>query len=277
MKSIKVVMNKRGNILEQVYPSSNGYSFSLFSVVDKENRQFGGWHTCRETLANVLCSYHQSGPSDFLGGVLPGTRSTRILVASRIAKPAEGSDLYNKMLENMKSQMICSIKILHVFEKHLGWSLSKVSEVEDDKLRSSNIACYAFTSSIKWSRSTQLLSLYLLLVRLGRTPQAFDEFESVSDLRKAINKYGKLPSPKNDSINRDFSHLSGILKKLPEILDNVDRIFFRSTMKKNLTTNSSTNGILGLVGLFAKGDVLKNYKEVMLPKPETVKENASGK
>jgi len=272
MKSIKVLMNKSGNIAEQVYPGNNMYSFSLFSVVDGVNKQFGGWHGCRETLANVLCAYHRE-PKKWIYDVLPSLRATRLIVASRTAKVN-----YEEQAAEMKKQMIQALKALNVFEKGLGWSLSKLAVVSNEDLPEKGLSCYAFTGSVRWSRSTQLLSLYLLIIRLCRLPELFADFKSVDDLNSINRSFSSLLKENRTMYNKyatDFSYLGTIIPSISLILKNVDRLFFANTMKENLSSSQSYHGISSLVRFAAKPALLKTYRELLEEMKKVDKCNAN--
>jgi hypothetical protein len=139
-----------------------------------------------------------------------------------------------------------------VVEKYLGWPLTAVykdnSAEARDKESKANV--YIFASSSKWMRAPQLLSLYLLLIRLSSI-RAFSRFSSLEKLLEKMVEVSKgYRVPKNDRLglgDEDRDYGVSIAPYLKDILDNVDKLFFSRTLDQNFLAQNGCFGIYGLI------------------------------
>lgn len=81
------------------------------------------------------------------------------------------------------------LNILHAYERLAGWPLTKVFEMNTGR---NFIKAYYFLSSRRWIKASYLVSLYVLMVRLGKN-SALTGFKNSAEFEKLanglINKY----------------------------------------------------------------------------------------
>jgi hypothetical protein len=239
------------------------------------------WHECRETFSarfKVVYDerYNFSSSSDKGTLRYMDRRKFRVLVHVYSSE--------KKTLDDFEGDIKTAKRIVNIFEKYLGWSLTTVREAKDKegfygksstKMKGNNRALgYVFVASSKWMRSPQLISLYLLLIRLGRLKDYLKDFKAFSDLHKVVEKIkGKdSNSAYADRIRRelgdyqtgnDASYLCRMHEKLPLILDNVKEVFFKSTRAKNFRENAWNWGITSLLNSDrASKDIISRWKDI---------------
>lgn len=221
------------------YASDTPY-FAWAKIVNGVYTQQCGWHACRETFTYDLVD------SKFFGGTI-------FFMAHRPPLPkSKTKDAGKLTLAWTKS----SLKLVHVIEKKLGWSLTRVKRVEVGK-SSSKIAAYVYTASAKWKRAPQLMSLYLLLLRSARLKElsninSYKAFEAGLDrIKTTIDKYNRLSfrakaakgRPYRGQFMRDAKWLSLVKPQLGLLLDNVNTLFFARQAKVNYQDSLSSYGV----------------------------------
>ena len=240
------------------------------------------WHECRETFAarfKVVYDERYNLSSNIDKGTLRymDRRKLRLLVHIHTNE--------KKVLDAFEGEIKNAKRIINAFEKYLGWSLTTVREAKDKdgfygksstKMKGNDRALgYVLAASSKWMRSPQLISLYLLLIRLGRLKGYVEDFKDFSDLHKIVKKIkGKETTGRTfaDRIRRELDnyqtgsdayYLCSIYKKLPLMLDNVNEVFFKSTRANNFRENVWNWGItLLLNGNKASKAIISRWKEV---------------
>lgn len=115
-----------------------------------------------------------------------------------------------KIVNALNSKMNWALKILHSFEKDAGISLSRLSKIEDENCKTSNVV-WLFTGSSIWLKSPFFVSMYTLLIRLGNHIKDFNNDEEL---------YSKMQKFATDSDDRDSMYLKDCLGKMDKILKN---------------------------------------------------------
>jgi hypothetical protein len=200
-----------------------------FSFCSSRNKQISSQHSCRECVIQVLVEHHCESVYGKMKNFDP--RWTRILVSKM------NFDLDRDIV---RKDMLRSLKILHHFEDLAGWTKSNVYVVGDYS------EFYLFRGDPKWQRSPYTLSLYLLLIRLGRFDE-FDRFNTHVGFTKAWNVvYRKRTKealydtehPLHDCrfLNRKTLKRSVfLLKYFPKVFgDRPSREFFAAVYRKNV-------------------------------------------
>lgn len=145
--------------------------------------------------------------------------------------------------KNKRSWLERSLKNLNTVEKYMNWRKTTIHKLRGCK----NI--FIFNSSIKWVRSPQLFSLYLLLIRIGKFK--IKDYNIITDKEAFLNL----------SNCRDKKHIITIQKKLKLILNNVNYLFFGRTMIQNFFRQNGSSGIYNLVNNIAEDPyIIKRYK-----------------
>lgn len=162
------------SILNQ--PSYSGFSFGLADVNEKEVEAFGGFHTCREGLLSKISSDTDNINTD---------KAYMLLKWEAGSKNAlEAEDITKNNLSNQK-WIETSLKLLHLYEKIAGWPLTKMYRVKTDN--GDNTKLYYCISSRRWIKAPYLMSLYVLLVRIGRFDYLYN-FKTEENLAEIVSK-----------------------------------------------------------------------------------------
>jgi hypothetical protein len=108
-------------------------------------------------------------------------------------------------------------------------------------------------------QAPQLLSIYLLIIRLGNYWKEFVGFKKVDDLKSMSDIFSKTPSLK---IQTDPIWLVDTWKYWMLLLNNHDALFFKKSLEENYRENGGAHGIKYLLRGVADKDILKTWKEV---------------
>lgn len=246
MKTIQIKWKREHSPL-----SANPYytpnpTFSWFGKKEGGNyKQVTAFHGCRETFSNEIrrklaINYSEGQHKDMT------LKYLRILVLRRTQKNASVA-VFKKELANQNRWMRESVRMLNVLERKLGWSLTRLYRVEDETLggrllSKERVFIHALTGSAKWLRSSQLLSLYTLFVRLGRFHKDTKVFRKLGDLGKLADALNKVPKKEGQG-SRDVKYLNRIKKHLEKILDHRQELFFNRTLYQNHRLNDGFKGI----------------------------------
>ena len=138
-----------------------------------------------------------------------------------------------------------SLKIINIIEKSQGWSLSRLLKASNKSLLEAHCNVYIFTGSVKWLQAPQLLSLYLLIVRLGRFKSEFKGFKKIADLETVYERV--YSTCYNDFNKKDVSWFNKSWKWWSVMMDNHKELFFKRKLSTNYCLNHSSNGINDLI------------------------------
>lgn len=171
-------------------PSYAGFQFGLANINGKEIDASGGFHTCREGLLSKI--------SDSLNHLNTDKAHMLLKWEAGSTKALETKDLTKNDLDNQK-WIETSLRLLHLYEKMAGWPLTKMYRVKTDN--GDNTKLYYCISSRRWIKAPYLISLYILLVRIGRFKylHGFKTEENLADIIGKLNN-GKLGSNSSDEI-----------------------------------------------------------------------------
>jgi len=205
------------------------------------------WHSCRESF---ISDFRQVEIKDKLKVL--DLRKLRVAILFKIHnlfRDTKDSTAVEKAVERHNAWMFRSVRMLNVIEQYLGWSFTKLykdsSDAGDPRKTLSNV--YVLVASPKWIRSPQLISMFLLFVRLG-IAKDLGKVKSIEDLVKNLSELSKSNLNKLDSlIGDDLDYGIELSKYLKPILDNVKKIFFARTIFGNYVEQGHRHGINGLV------------------------------
>jgi len=200
--------------------------------------QITTWYSCRETFAGEICKFVDP---------LPKWKYDRNLDLKKayvaVARKHGRMGFVEKTKADLK-WMKCSVRILNILEKTQGWALTRVSMCDNPELHAGLVNTFVFVSSPKWIQAPQLLSLYLLIIRLGQYWQDFHELKKIEDLKKVVNS---IISDKSKKLQADIQWLEMTWKYWLIILNNHDELFFKRTIEENYVANSGKDGIKSLI------------------------------
>lgn len=237
-----------------IYPSPNP-SFSWFGAkVDGKFQQIAGWHGCRETFASDVRRYFTGLAGGWhYAGKMDG-KQTRIAVGRKHPNNITPKQSANAVLNNAK-WMKESVRMLNILEKKLGWGLTRVYKCSDKCVDMPGAYIYLFIGSPKWMRAPQLLSLYLLIIRLGRLHTRTKIFERFEDLEKLGEAFGKCKL--SGQAGSDMSWFVNTSTWWGLMLDNVQELFFETSLTDNYIGNTGQNGIQE----FVRGNMSASFKK----------------
>lgn len=256
MKNVTIEWKPSFGPIFSIYRGSPLYVFAWLKPSNRTRfKQESAWHSCRETFSVVIKKTLYPEP-DCKSRVY--LKRLMIAVVRRFDTKA---DFDAGKAKNTKA-MTVGINCVNVIEKYLGWSLSKVKKVEDEELSRNFVDGYVITGSPKWLRSPYLLSLYLLLIRMGDYSDTMSKINSLSDFETVGNlpefstiesalSANKSVSFKADGDGRSFKWYKDIFKHIIPVIENVDSLFMRKTLMSNYQDVKPTAGISN----FCKGKI----------------------
>jgi hypothetical protein len=255
MKKVKIDWADTLSPINKIYENT-GVKFSWLASKEKGVfSQITDWHDCRETFAGEICRFvSTTTPSRWPYKRKMDLKKTRIAVTRRHNKGA--------FLDATKGDlkwMTCSAHILNIFEKTQGWALTRVSMCDDLNLYKNSINTFIFVGSVKWMQAPPLLSLYLLIIRLGRFWKEFSEFNKTDDLEK-ITTLLKIKDPKNTT---DISWLDRTWKYWMPILNNHNVLFFNRSIEENYKIYTGSQGIKYLTDGYGDQETRDLWKKIV--------------
>ena len=257
MKKIRIDWNGSNNPVSSIY-ENEGVKFSWLAPGKTADAflQVTNWHSCRETFTGEICKFvaHKSY-SAWLYKRKLDFKKTRVAVVRRHKRIAFADGTKSDL-----KWMRCAARLLNIFEKSQGWALTRVSLCDDLNLHKEAINVFAFVSSAKWQHAPQLLSLYLLIIRLGKYWKEFSEFKKVDDLKSVCDVFSKNTSIKTLT---DPAWLLDTWEYWMLILNNHDVLFFKKSLEENYRENGGSSGIKYLLQGSADKDTLKTWKGIV--------------
>lgn len=158
----------------------HGYQFALYIRENHRYMQLTSFDSCRENLIDNVIEYYEESPYK---PRLLDVRHTRLLVGRKESWLEVDPD--NKTEEDI----LRGLKIIHHFERIAKWPLCRLYRVIDEKLGADE-KVYALKGNKRWQRSPYMLSLFALLVRLGRM-QEFGKFRTHMDFIRICESLSK--------------------------------------------------------------------------------------
>jgi len=258
MKKVKFHRGDRDKLQSIMYYDIPSVSFSWVNTKGRNSfLQVTCWHNCRETFTGELCR--------LLDENRPWNYQT-VLNLNRLRMAFTIRHKSDVKLETFKRYTIkdnkwakASLKMLNIFEKSQGWALSKIYAVVNPEHKKLRANTYILVSSPKWMHAPQLLSFFLLIVRLGRYYKEMKVFNSPGDLNILKDK---LIASKDK--NADINWFAELADYIPLVLSNHKKLFFNGrSVKKNYSSCKTFNGISNLV-VHGKADPItkKRWKKL---------------
>jgi len=217
---------------------------------DKQNRirVVNYFDTCRETITGFLRAQLHKAPKVKKNTI--DTSRVRLLFYFKINERYKPITVTRrtKLYDN---NMLKALKIVNHLEKKYKWgrtNLQKISCKDQIKNRqgediSDNIHLYMLVGSSKWLKSPQMLSLYMLLLRIPSWGLKA-EFKTHREFIKELEDFS---SSKGSSYNKkkDQSYVVQVYDKLDLLFANYNKLFGRRTLKSFYDKNNYTLGDSG--------------------------------
>jgi hypothetical protein len=268
VKKVSVKWTTSRNPTNCLYPGGH-ISFAWLTAPTKKGLLSiaSGWHGCRETFTQELCKLSKKSPN---APTKMDLSRVRIAVARKHAikktYPATSGDIPKPELDIMYEVdvkwMKESVRLLNIMEKSQGWALSQVKECVDPDYYNTGVVMFVFTSSCKWMRSSQLLSLYLLIIRLGYFWDEFSNFGEIGDLEAVAKKFSDEKHYYSGNSGIDRSWFLKTWKNWEPLLDNHRKLFFERSMLSNYSVTFGNMGIDALERLHADGKTSACWQEI---------------
>lgn len=211
---------------------------------DGKIRMMQGTNTCREGLmANMrsrIVKESKELPTDKLRIMCKWTASEKNLKAD---------------LKTINAWVNRSVMVLQAFDRLAGWPLTRVYQIEAGDREW--LKLYYYHSSRRWMKSSYLVSLYLLLIRMCKDTR-ITGFKDFNGLVAKLNKILK-----NDKLITDTSYVNGSMPYWEAIMKGYPRLFRQRKIQyywdPDRLSNNSSGGSEG-IHLLTNGSTY--YKEI---------------
>jgi hypothetical protein len=221
-------------------PSYCGFNFGCAQEPDKDGeiRLVSGLHTCREGL------FHQMR-SRICDNTDPTTQPTdKMRMIFRWYVNNASSSAEKKKIDEEWAKR--SVAVLQAFDKLAGWPLTRVYKLDTGK---DWLQAYYYHSSRRWMKSSYLVSLYILLVRMCADTRitGFKDFNGLVKTIKKITDSG--PSLKSDQsyVLNSLPYWEAIMKGYPDLFRKHKLPYYWDTSRLGGSVNGGSEGIQYLV------------------------------
>ena len=152
----------------------------------------------------------------------------------RMKEPEKAFDrarviFYKRIPANLNTnadQATAAVKIANLFESEFGWPLTEVYRLENEDVHPNN-EFYYFEGDKKWIHSPQLISFYLLILRMS-----FSLSKKNAELVSSKKKLSTLlPVLMKRCVDSDAVRFRKIHKDVIKMLNNYDALFADRTMR----------------------------------------------
>jgi len=243
MRTVRVRIDSPGRVASNRDPGMvKNVGFSLCCInKNKELYQISTETFCREYIIDYFSSRYSHSTDPYSDFEKIDTNRTRLLFSYPLAK--KSSDVTAKKKKWARESAKRALRIIRFFERSAGIKeRTSINEVEYINAVNENCggSMFFITSGPKiWQRSPALISLYALLLRLGRYEE-LTTFRSYTELRKKLNAIG----PEMNKNCNDIQVMLHIMKTLRVIMKNIEKIFTETP--KDAFTIHVDSGILVL-------------------------------
>lgn len=200
----------------------------------------GSWQTCRESFASYLRNYanYLNEPNKFpWNGTKMDMKRTRFCMNYKHSMgPAPAA--HRAAVNDMKR----GVRLVNILERYLGWAKTVVYvPADDERYRVCGCSLFVVSGSPKWMRNSPLISLYLLLLRMGRCKDTA-KIKSVSGLIKQAKGMKA-----TGACSGDITFFRTVVPWLQSMLINADYLFFWKTQRQFWPNQTGSMGIDNLV------------------------------
>jgi len=188
MKELKVIWTSEYGLRQNTEYASD-YRFCLLERVrNGVVAQITDLVFCREVFIEDLYDLVDDGEVGFLNKPI-------MVCVSKDNRSNVSDPVYKATSREIIKQLTSAVRALNVMEKHLGWKLSTLYKCKSPALRKNDTHAFTVVGSKRWLKSSALISIYLLMLRLGKFGVALSKIKKVSDLEKCaeflVDNHGK--------------------------------------------------------------------------------------
>lgn len=217
------------------YAFDDDYCGYRFALCNSNQQQMTIFSSCREVLiAELSCLFRHSIYSPE-GITKKDLMKTRLLVGIKLTWPVK----YIVRKEHHRA-MLRALRLVNHFEKIAKWPLTKLFKVCENDIENDEIL-YLFVADKRWLRAPYIMSMYMLLIRLGRWKQ-FGKFRSHAGFIKECNEISKKIVPDaalyNDTVKEyDIQFiLPNVYMRLKPLMKHFSKIFAKVSTESYYTT-----------------------------------------
>ena len=163
-----------------------------------------------------------------------------------------------KSFKTTKKKVFSGKRVLNLLEEEAGWQKSIISSVIHTEYKDTKM--YLLTGPEQWMRSSSMLSLVVLIMRIASLTGGPFESNTLKELEKEFNVMTR------EQINGDLSYLKNIKDYIIPIVRNFDRIFTKGPeayYAKPGQPNPGSGGINAFVNLQPKNEAVHNFKKLI--------------
>lgn len=200
---------------------------------------------CRETIVDHIRRQLQSDPDlkDKKSNI--DMNRTRLILFSKTS--AHNQERTIKAFNTRRNrEMLVGLKLVNHYERKHGWPRTKMQKLHNGEIIaggtdvSNTIHMYTVVGSSRWIKSPHLLSLYLLLLRLGIRGFRAD-FKTHTQLTKELEVFITKNSRSNGVRRGDAAHVRVTYKKWDLLLKSYNKLFNKRTTKSLYDKKSLVN------------------------------------
>jgi len=218
-----VVKIKWTNSPSSMY-AANAPNFAWVSRAEGgERRQVSEFMTCRETFIDRLRKQIESN-----NVVVPKNR-VAFLVGRAISYDCT-KITKERFQKRFYEDMRRAVRIANILEAHVGWTRTRMFATNGTPTRR-NAAAYLITGSAKWMRSPHLLSLYALIMRMGRF-EAYDNANTIEGFMEITKKICNKQLG-GQGLNGDRNWMRQTQYCWLPLLENVNTVYKGFTLKRS--------------------------------------------
>lgn len=187
------------------------------------------WHACRETFVSAYIN--SLNEHDHTYKSIPKDRMRIMIMRAGQGRRTESkANGFYEWMEN-------GARILNMLENEVGWGLTSVKKAVSPNIAKKDKYGVVFVASPRWMKSTQLMSLFLLVIRSAKRKHV-KALKDLDDIPKMLEKVKTDASGDMGFVKRSAHMWSKVMKYSDEIF------------KKEL--GCLQNGQYGINGLLSK-------------------------
>lgn len=220
-------------------PTYCGFNFGCAQEPDKDGtiKMVSGTHTCREGLFHNMRSRICGS-----GGTQP-TDKMRMIFRWYVNTGSANKDRLK--IDSDWAQR--SVAVLQAFDKFAGWPLTRVYKL--DVGSKDWLQAYYYHSSRRWMKSSYLVSLYVLLVRMCADERitGFKDFNGLVELTKKVIGSGRNLKHDQSYVSGSLPYWEAIMKGYPDLFRKHKMPYYWDTSRLGGGNSGSSEGIQYLV------------------------------
>jgi len=228
METVEFEMHPNDYISCKEIHDLEGFDAPIFALAGPVKggrvKSISQFNYCRETTCEVI-------RQEVRGITRRGLKTSKLYVVMNRrmyrSNPKGGAAVF-------KNQVLAAQEMVNAVERHYGWALTRVYKtkpVKEQQEVPNREQFYYIVASKRWMKAPAMLSLFLLIFRIGRFNSKYrfkGKIKSINDLFKILDRSGsRAPIPDDLATFGDLGP-----KRVRLLLDNYQDIFGNRGMKK---------------------------------------------